>query len=1690
MDSSNHFQPFFFNFFLRLKKDAGIELDIRQYEAFLSCWLTEEKMSKAELLYLCETTWLTRKEFRGTFERLFEEYYALFERTSAEKKQEKSSEGANSDDLEKIPDREKKKESPTPSSSGSTPTDSGGKQPPVDLGEKQDGPTPEAKQPGENTKNWPEVSLTIKDTSNGKGSGSDSTSPSPGPSTFIFLSEKALPFPVRKTTQMWRKVATRFTEQPTNRLDIPALIQQRIQDGMVHRLVYETEKVENQQIVWLSDHEGSMNPFAAWEDSLLRAVTNTSPAVAGRLYLPNFDRYFFHDHPMVNDSNDDFQLFANRSHTEAIDWRAARQKQKWDKHTLVIIYSDGAAAHRKLDFERVKAFYEISRIIRLTTPRLLWINPVQQTDQTSAQYIAYFVEMVYPDEPAFARFTTGLPPLPGAETDRLAWLSDNQAEEKKLPWPQPEFATADLDSMTDIRLEAFQEVCPESAYWWLACHAAFPVALTTDLLQQIWLNFQTDESGNPYQSIPLSAVDEVIHSPLLREIGRDLYEIYPEVREVLLQSLRDQWGENREWRLANFMKAYLAERRDQVPTATLAAAEKINYKTRTMSPSELTKEINSLLKISQDKRNSQRMEVLTQIEYMLSIARRRSKNQKPDQLADPLQVLQKLTDGIQLARKEDGAAAREAFQEALPFLEESQKESGGYKVKLPPEVQEKLLRTTVDQSVPKSEAKPALFALLVGINDYQQAPKLSGCLNDVIAMEKYLQSRSDFEVHTQTLTNGQATRRGIIDGFRFHLSQATAADTVLFYFAGHGALEEANDVWKKSTSECLVCHDYSGKRPADYLIADKEFQYLVYELYQKTNAHIVTLGDCGYPAENTRSGALIAASYAQVHERGTLAADGRPFPQRKWDDFLFSNAIPSSSVKGQSPDQFLPRGRHVHIEASEANQLAVEIDSQGVFTKTLVKTLTDYGGDITYRTLMGHLRQYMRASFEQTPKIFIQDDLADTLLDSGFLKRTIDPNRMICEAIHGYNGWQLNSGAIHGLKPDSQVVLVDPTTPDKLYRATIRPGEIFIDYALIDVEGLDSSIIYKAEISGMTSQEFRLELRNHDGNPREIQKVVDALQKASVYCSFSESAEAHYTLHFRSGEAYFTYPNDPYRPLIRPIEFMNSDSHDLMDAFQHISRWHFIRHLQNEEKPLNFPVQPLKIELTRILADGNTEEVKISGDSARLEYEKIGDDWRGNIHIKITNTTTQNLYVCVAYLANNFFCFLDFLPQRMQLLEAGKSVFLGFRGGDRIALELGKVETEYNWPLRQENLKFLVSTKEFKVDALALDELPDPLTLSEREAQSGYDRKSGSRGLATDKISLFFSDWFIQTLLLEFKNPLYNQVPIETVQALVEWEETSYFATGIYKAILNKIPEPEGGKLVPPSGREIEVSTYSENEPKGLFNGMSIALANQIETLQRRRRYKQLKKDPSRLRIVAVGDSWFQYPFLLKDVVEHLYKNYAICCLAKAGNKLENYQKKKDYLDTIGEEDAHFMLICPGLNNLLLVELPSLLKSVPDPADTTPKRYLNQKFFEILINISNQMDAMLTELLGRYPDLNILVHCYDYFIPIDSNDPVNRNKSSWCGRHMINKKITSQIERENLMRYIIDALTETLSELVHREKFQNKVTLVDTRGLVFRNEWYDELHPTSEGFRKIADAFIKEIERIRYQENQSFTSNA
>lgn len=119
--------------------------------------------------------------------------------------------------------------------------------------------------------------------------------------------------------------------------------------------------------------------------------------------------------------------------------------------------------------------------------------------------------------------------------------------------PVPE----ELPDQATCRIDAFYDRYGQ-AHLDLACHAAFPISLTTELLYQLWTTFQRDINGNVL-NIPWIAVSDLLLSPLCEEVGHELYEIDLVVRNKLLQRLKTdlRFGQTRIQQLSDFLLAHI-----------------------------------------------------------------------------------------------------------------------------------------------------------------------------------------------------------------------------------------------------------------------------------------------------------------------------------------------------------------------------------------------------------------------------------------------------------------------------------------------------------------------------------------------------------------------------------------------------------------------------------------------------------------------------------------------------------------------------------------------------------------------------------------------------------------------------------------------------------------------------------------------------------------------------------------------------------------------------------------------------------------------------------------------------------------------------------------------------------------------------------------------------------------------------
>lgn len=210
--------------------------------------------------------------------------------------------------------------------------------------------------------------------------------------------------------------------------------------------------------------------------------------------------------------------------------------------------------------------------------------------------------------------------------------------------------------------------------------------------------------------------------------------------------------------------------------------------------------------------------------------------------------------------------------------------------------------------------------------------------------------------------------------------------------------------------------------------------------------------------------------------------------------------------------------------------------------------------------------------------------------------------------------------------------------------------------------------------------------------------------------------------------------------------------------------------------------------------------------------------------------------------------------------------------------------------------------------------------------------------------------------------------------------------------------------------------------------------------------------------VVSEGDSWFQYPILLTDVIDNLSKHFAILSLGAAGDTMENMIKHAEYLKAIEETGATFLLLSGGGNDL--VADGNLAKHLlPFDSGLTPVGHLLPSFDQLVSGVVQKYDRIFRQVTAAHPKIRILCHGYDYAIP---------NKGQWLGKPMIAQGISDAAVQKAITAEMMDRFNAALSALA--AGFPS-VTYVDNRRVVGDDRWHDELHPNDAGYAEVADGY-------------------
>lgn len=255
--------------------------------------------------------------------------------------------------------------------------------------------------------------------------------------------------------------------------------------------------------------------------------------------------------------------------------------------------------------------------------------------------------------------------------------------------------------------------------------------------------------------------------------------------------------------------------------------------------------------------------------------------------------------------------------------------------------------------------------------------------------------------------------------------------------------------------------------------------------------------------------------------------------------------------------------------------------------------------------------------------------------------------------------------------------------------------------------------------------------------------------------------------------------------------------------------------------------------------------------------------------------------------------------------------------------------------------------------------------------------------------------------------------------------------------------------------------------------------------------------EPTDIKILAEGDSWFKYPkkhifSKPSNIIKHLSKkpDLLIFDTARNGDEISDMmsgKQKFDLLRRVKNLDIDQVLISGGGNDIVgRWDFGFLLNNKKDGMNW--EACINKNRLGIKLNIIGSVYAELIErILDIKKDLKIITHTYDLAPPSNIGFElfdIFPFGDSWMLPHLKEKGITSPIQQKKIISYILGSFQETLIDI--EGKYSSNFTVVKTQGTLNSNEWRNEIHPTPDGFKKIANKIYTEgIKPAHNKTNQS-----
>lgn len=234
------------------------------------------------------------------------------------------------------------------------------------------------------------------------------------------------------------------------------------------------------------------------------------------------------------------------------------------------------------------------------------------------------------------------------------------------------------------------------------------------------------------------------------------------------------------------------------------------------------------------------------------------------------------------------------------------------------------------------------------------------------------------------------------------------------------------------------------------------------------------------------------------------------------------------------------------------------------------------------------------------------------------------------------------------------------------------------------------------------------------------------------------------------------------------------------------------------------------------------------------------------------------------------------------------------------------------------------------------------------------------------------------------------------------------------------------------------------------------------------------EQEPQAPTILAIGDSWFWYPFYGGSLVDKLggvvlSKGNTIYAKGMNGAEAYDYTDGK-YAKQIKEALRKYgsglraVFISGGGNDFAgFADLRPLLKNDCSTESIESGCFVNSPGLDTFLDSIDDSYRRLVGLIhaSTGPECRIIMHTYDYAVP----DGRSLSGKSWLKAALDDAQVPQHLQ-EPCVRMLIDRFADVLSSICRSDPAH--FMLVDSRGTLDRNEWANELHPTPAGFDKLA----------------------